>query len=401
MITIKKLSLHILAMSFISAPYFAYADCNKAPTNPKGSVAKLKKALQQASNSGKPLRITGTYRIGADIRIHLRKDIKVNATGARFIATKSLDGDMFSIDASANESSKCGARKSKADVEWTGGFFNMIDAKVSQVVPKPKSTTGRVSSKLTADALSIRGVIQSENQNKLGKVVIEDIHVKATSGKYKSCYEGGGDSGILLTGGTSVLVKNNTFTGVRDAGIYLTSGGNKGQLGDNYTYRNNTSHSSCYGLTSKRGADNLVFSNNTIRNSIGAIGVTNNSTGRVATNVKVINNDITNTVRGISMYRAQDVLIKNNKITNLGHEIYGEKNASGFFGNVYQGVLIAGTIGSITVTKNKISGTKGKRRFQSRTMGVSINEWDKTRSATVEQFGNNFSRLDRNVANSQ
>ena len=81
------------------------ADCSSKPANPNGKTSKLQNALQQATNTGKPLRLTGTYYIGSDqdasdgktilkgITVTLRKDLIVDATGARFIAKADLDGD--------------------------------------------------------------------------------------------------------------------------------------------------------------------------------------------------------------------------------------------------------------------------------------------------------------------
>ena len=179
------------------------ADCTSNPVNPNGNTSKLQDALQQATNTGKALRLTGTYYISTDTVVYLKKDLIVDATGAKFIATSNLDGDMFSFDAHTTKSDECNSAGVLADFTWQGGDFNMAEAKVSTVVPiTSKTPAGREGTKSTADALSIRGANNSNNTNKVGELLIENITFTGTKNSSDPYYLAGGDSGILMIGTT-------------------------------------------------------------------------------------------------------------------------------------------------------------------------------------------------------
>ncbi|KMT64844.1 right-handed parallel beta-helix repeat-containing protein [Catenovulum maritimum] len=395
------LSTSILGLALFSANTFA-ADCSSTPVNPNGNASKLQDALQQATNTGLPIRITGTYYISNDIKVYLKKDLVVDATGAKFIATTNLDGDLFSIDAHATKSNECGSSNTLADFNWKGGDFNIANAKVSTVVPYPyKTPEGKTGTQSTADALSVRGGINSHNTNKLGEAVIENITVTGTKNNTDTCFEAGGDSGILLTGGTKVTVKNNSFYGIRDAAVYLTASGDNGQYGDHFTFSNNYVERACYALTSKRGADNLKFLNNTINNVLGGIGVPNTFTGRTATNVVVRGNKISKTIRGISMYRVNNATIENNEITELGAITNGLTKAIGAYGNVYEGILLAGTQGTNTLSNNTIKGVTGSREGATETYGVTYREHDGRSTTGVSISNHSYSKLNKWVKDFQ
>ncbi|WP_112479726.1 hypothetical protein [Vibrio variabilis] len=168
----KILPFLILALVSSAA---AAEDCTSAPINPKGDTSKLQTALQQATNTGSELVLTGTYYISQDTKVYLRNDLKVDASEARFIATEQLDGDMFSFDTHASKSDECGGAGVLANFDWIGGTFNMSKAKVSTVVPlRYKTPAGREGTKQTADALSIRGATSS-GKSKLNELLIENI----------------------------------------------------------------------------------------------------------------------------------------------------------------------------------------------------------------------------------
>ena len=151
------------------------ADCSSNPVNPNGNASKLQDALQQATNTGKPLRLTGTYWISSDTKVYLKKDLIVDATGAKFIGTSNLDGDLFSFDNHTTKSSECNSGGVLANFTWTGGEFDMSRAKVSKVVPiTSKTPEGREGTAYTADALSIRAANNSNNTNKINELLIEN-----------------------------------------------------------------------------------------------------------------------------------------------------------------------------------------------------------------------------------
>ena len=277
-----KTSLRLLTAcgAMIFAGQGLAADCSSTPANPNGKASKLQNALQQATNTGKPLRLTGTYYIGSDkdasdgktilkgITVTLRKDLIVDATAARFIAKADLDGDLFSFDTKSNDN-VCENKGQLADFTWKGGDFDMSRAKVSTVVPITRLTpAGREGKDKTADALSIRGVVNTTNYHKLNELVIEYINFYGTRNNSDPFYKAGGDSGILMTGALKATIRYNNFYGVRDAAVYLSAGGDKGQFGDHFTIHDNYVERAFDGFTSKRGADNIVMRNNVLEDVV-------------------------------------------------------------------------------------------------------------------------------------
>lgn len=371
------------------------ANCTSNPINPNGNVSKLKEALQQATNTGKPLRITGTYRINSDIQIFLKNNLIVDATGAQFIGTSRLDGDLFSFDSHSTKSNECNSDNVLADFTWKGGSFNMADAKVSTVVPLIwKTPKGREGTRATADALSIRGVRQN-GKNKLGTLLIENITFTGTKKRSDPYYLAGGDSGILMGGALKATIRNNKFYGVRDAAIYVSAAGENGVYGDHYTLSNNYVERAYDGITSKRGADNIKMINNAMKDVVVGLSVKRVYDGWTATNIQIKNNMITASVRPISVERANNVSITDNKIYDLGAVVAGSSYPSNIYGQQYEGIALNGVQGSTLVSGNTVKGIGGSKERTSTTWGVVTRSEDGRSTQGTGINKNSFSNLDK------
>ncbi|WP_171022292.1 right-handed parallel beta-helix repeat-containing protein [Thalassotalea litorea] len=372
------------------------ADCNSVPVNPNGDTNKLRDALQQATNTGLSLEISGTYYIDTDLKVYLKKDLIVDATGAKFIATSSLDGDMFSFDAHNSKSDECDSAATLVDLDWQGGDFNMAEAKVSTVVPiRSRTPAGREGTKATADALSIRGV-KANGDNKLNDVKIENIVFTGTKNTTDAFDRAGGDSGILLIGGLKVDIKNNRFYGVRDAAIYVSAGGVNGEFGDHFTIHNNYVERAYDGITSKRGADNIKMLNNTMQDVVVGLSIKRVYDGWTSTNVTISNNHITAAVRPVSVERANNVTIEHNQILALGAEVANQSTAINKYGVHYEGIALNGVQGSNTIRYNTINGITGSSREGITTTYGIVTRFEDGRETTgVTITDNTFSRLDK------
>jgi hypothetical protein len=373
------------------------ANCTSTPVNPNGDVSKLKNALQQATNTGIPLQLTGTYFISKDTKVWLKKDLIVDATGATFIATSDLDGDMFSFDANDRKSIKCNSANVLANFKWKGGDFNMADAKVSKVVPHSNSTpVGREGSVNTADALSIRGTTHL-GVSKLNELVIENITYTGTKSSSAPFYEAGGDSGILMGGALKATIRNNAFYGVRDAGIYVTAAGDNGKYGDHYLIENNYIERAYDGITSKRGADNIKMLGNTMQDVVVGLSIKRVFAGWTATNVAIKGNFITASARSISVERANNVTIEDNTIIDLGAEVNGESRPRNKYGNHFEAIALNGVQGKNKIRYNSIAGVTGDRADSTTTYGI-VTRYEDGRETTGEILdGNTFYGIDHPV----
>lgn len=371
---LSALTLSLLSLSLLTTSSYG-ADCSSVPIDPAGDVSKLKDALQQATNTGQPLTITGTYQISEDLRVYLKKDLIVDATAAKFIATENLDGDMFSLDSHGSYSNQCGSTDVIADVHWNGGDFNMALAKVSKVVPITSRTpAGREGTKQTADALSIRGVIKGSTYRlKVNEVFIENITVTGTLNDTDNLFLAGGDSGILMVGAAKATIKNNKFYGIRDAAVYLSAGGptpddggTDGTWGSDFLIENNYAERTYDAFTSKRGADNVTMINNEIKDAVVGLSIKQVYDGWHADTVTISNNIINKSVRPISIEKATDVTIENNTISGLGDPVADQDTPiNAMNSGQYEGIGLYGVNGTNFVKNNIISG-----RGEKNTVGI-------------------------------
>ncbi|RDV26186.1 right-handed parallel beta-helix repeat-containing protein [Alteromonas aestuariivivens] len=393
----KKICLSTLG--FLAIPVVNAANCTSTPVNPNGNVSQLKDALQQATNTGLPLTITGTYYISSDIKVTLRKDLVVDATGANFIATSSLDGDMFSFD-TVNGDNVCNNENALADFHWDGGSFNMANAYVSKVVPYTQLTpSGREGTQNTGDALSIRGVVNSTNYHKLDELIIENITYTGTASSSDPFYLAGGDSAILMTGALKATIRYNNFYGVRDAAVYLSAGGDSGQFGDHFTIHNNYVERAFDGFTSKRGADNIVMRDNDLVDVAVGLSVKSVNQGWQATNITIKRNTIDKAMRAISLETANNVTVDDNTIDNLGDVVANQSSTvANFnsFSDAFEGISLIGVQGTNVVSNNSINGITGSsREGATTTWGIVTRSYEGRSTTGVTKTTNSFYKLDK------
>lgn len=375
----------------------ASPDCVSETFDPRGDVAKLKVALQQATNTGNPVTLTGTYLIASDIKVLIKKDLTVDATAAEFIAIGDLDGDMFSFDTSDSVSLECDSADQLANITWTGGYFDMSDAMVSTVVPITSLTPeGREGTSATADALSFRGATKN-GTHKLGHLTVEYVTFRGTSNDTDPYYLAGGDSGILMTGASRATIRSNKFFGVRDAAVYLSAGGASGEFGGNFTITDNYVERAYDGVTSKRGADGIRMEGNSFDDVVVGLSIKRVYDGWTADGVEIVNNDVNNAVRPISVERADNVTITGNTITGLGGIVAGSSSPTNKYGAQYEGIALNGVQGANLISGNSIQGVTGSRADSTTTWGV-VQRFEDGRETTGTVIqGNSYENLDQNI----
>ncbi|MGJ8691828.1 MAG: hypothetical protein ACSHW0_05055 [Thalassotalea sp.] len=407
---LKAQLIKAVITSFLFTTSYSYADCNDAPINPpSGDVSALQTALQNATNTGQSVRITGTFNISEDMKIWLRKDLIVDATGATFRATSNLDGDMFSIDSNAIKSEQCSST-GLADVKWIGGTFVMADAKMSTVIPYSHlSDQTRIGTKATADAISIRGTHNTSSglYHKLDRVEISAITYYGTDegNKHstKAFWQAGGDSAILMGGALSANISDNEFYGVRDVAIYVSADNPTGIYGDHFTMDNNYIERAFDGIASKRGADNIKMRNNECNDVAICLSIKNLLSGRTATNVTIHDNKIIKGVRAISLERVNNASVQNNIIIRLGDKVANISNTvSGSqdlqkYSSAYEAISLMGVQYS-TISNNDISAST--TRTSSLTWGIVQRSHDGRNTSNINKSNNSYnSALDINTLN--
>ncbi|KMT66880.1 right-handed parallel beta-helix repeat-containing protein [Catenovulum maritimum] len=359
--------------------------CEALPFDPKGDASKLQKALQNATNTGKQVQISGTYYIDKEIKVTLRNHLLVDARAATFIATEALDGDLFGLDAHNKNSKKCG-HENEIEIHWHGGLMDMADAKVSQVVPIVKMTPeGRTGTKKTADALSIRG--NHNGYQKLRHVHIEGISVTGTKNDTDPFFLAGGDSGILMAGTRSAKITKNKFYGIRDAAIYVTAAGKEGEIGDNFVMTHNIIERAYDGITSKRGADKITMQHNTIKDVAVGLSIKHLFSGRTSHDAVISHNTIKNAVRAISIERVTNASITDNIITDLGAIFANSTNPINARGKHYEAIGLDGTQGKIKITNNQISTAD---RSGTKTYGIVSRAYDGRKTTEYNASNNQF-----------
>ncbi|AWB66059.1 hypothetical protein C2869_06225 [Saccharobesus litoralis] len=371
------------------------SQCHALPFDPKGNVNSLQQALQNATNTGLPVKISGQYYIDNEIKVILRNDLIVDASQALFFATSKLDGDLFSLDAHSKHSQKC-ALQVESEVHWVGGFINIANAKVSQVVPITKMTPqGRTGTKKTADALSIRG--HHNGFQKLRNVIVDGITVVGTKTAKDPFYLAGGDSGILMAGTRQATIKNNNFFGIRDAAIYVTAAGKNGEIGDDFVLINNYVERAYDGITSKRGADRITMQNNRLNNVAVGLSIKHLFSGRTSYQANISNNTIKSAVRAISLERVNDATVANNVISGLGDIYAGKTSPINARGRHYEAIGLDGAQGNLVIKNNTIQGVNGKRTIKFKTYGIVSRSYNKRPTTDYLAINNLFHDLDSDI----
>lgn len=240
-------------------------------------------------------------------------NIKVNTKIICGNNVKFLSGDLD------NDMIRFNCTKENINFEWYGGTFLQYRQKTSLVVPFSnnfKSKNTGVSQ--TSNGLSIFG-----NMYKINNCTIDGVTCYGADNTNKSddlvhWDNSGGDSGIFVDGCKYLIVRNCKCLGNRDAGIY-TSANTTGTYFPDYTtlIENNLLINCFFGITSKRSTSNLTIRNNNIINSVR--GISNNILiGNGSKNVNIVNNKGTNCNVFIQIQSTDTFNIDNNIFTNLG-----------------------------------------------------------------------------------
>lgn len=343
----------------LSTHLFAQEDeCGISPVNPtSGNVQELKTALQNATNTGEPVVISGTYIIDEPIVVYVRNDLIIDAYSAHFEAAEGLNGDMFSLDVVKGKSNQCKKpSEGNASVEWRGGTFEFSKALNSTTVPiQSRVPDSRQGTQSTADAISIRGAYKDGPQL-IDYALVEDVIMRGTIGENKTLFDAGGDSGVFMGSIKKGEVKNSEFFGIRDAAIYVSANNFDSAMRSEYILTGNVMKRVYDGISSKRGADAIVMRDNEITDSIVALSIKENIEGRLASFITIDNNTIDRSVRAILLENTRNSQITNNTIRNLGGDVANISNPlSG--GGKYRGVTFEGLSGDDNVVSdNKFQG---------------------------------------------
>lgn len=394
---------HSSNSSYLSSGKVVYdSTSQKIRLTSSASVTNLKNALTLATRTGKQLIIENnstnnkTYYISSPVITQIKRSLKVTVDeDVTFKGTSSLDGDLLAFKGSSS-TRECNTVNNngntiKPGIVWRSGKFDMSAAKVSTVVPfGPSANLSPVSQRgtsSTADGMSIRGEVDDPNSTNplnrilvLGHVDVQNIRFYGTAqGNYNNFRYAGGDSGILMVGATKATIKGNRFYGVRDAGIYLSADNYKGTLGDNYRIENNYVARAYDGVTTKRGADKIVFHNNTLSDVIVGVSTKNRNSGSdwTASDVTVTNNKISKTVRGISLERANDVTINNNSVKEIGVAVggYDRPNKNSFDNKYYEAISLNGVTNIQSIANNEIRG-KNPTNSEDRVYALVYRQYD-------------------------
>ncbi|WP_112479725.1 right-handed parallel beta-helix repeat-containing protein [Vibrio variabilis] len=200
-----------------------------------------------------------------------------------------------------------------------------------------------------------------------------------------------------MTGALKATIRNNSFFGVRDAAIYVSAGGESGEYGDHFTLVNNYVERAYDGITSKRGADNIKMQNNVMHDVVVGLSIKRVYDGWTATNINISDNSVSNSVRPISVERANDVVIDSNRIDNLGSIVANSPTPTNKYGKQYEGIALNGVQGSNRVTNNIINGITqdGSRERDTTTWGIVLRPEDGRETTNVTIEGNIYFRLDK------
>lgn len=321
--------------------------CTANPFNPaSGDVAGLVQALQRATNTGQAVTITGTFTIDEPIKIVVRRDLTVDATGASFRAAEGLNGDMFSLDVVETSSDTCRYSDGRnANVTWTGGNFEFSKALNSTTVPiQSRVPASRQGTEATADALSIRGAWNNGPQ-RIDNAIVNNVLMRGTIGAGKTAFDAGGDSGVFMSSVKRGEVNNSQFYGIRDAAIYVSANNSDATMRSEFHLVNNIIKRVYDGISSKRGADGIVMRLNYVEDSAVALSIKENISGRLASNITIDENQIVRSVRGILLENTRNTRVTNNTLRSLGGLVAGSESPLGG-GGKYRGVIFEGLGGT-------------------------------------------------------
>jgi hypothetical protein len=203
-----------------------------------------------------------------------------------------------------------------------------------------------------------------------------------------------------MTGALKATIRYNNFYGVRDAAVYLSAGGDKGQYGDHFTIHNNYVERAFDGFTSKRGADNIVMRNNTLNDVVVGLSTKSVYAGWQATNVRVVNNTINKAMRAISLETTNNVTVVDNEINGLGDIVASQHSIAranfNAFSDAFEGISLIGVQGDNEINTNSIRGINStSRESLTTTWGIVTRSYEGRSTYGVTKTNNTFSNLDK------
>jgi hypothetical protein len=376
--------------------------CTASPvTPPNGNVSRLTRELQRATNTGEPVVISGSYTLSSPIVIAIRKDLTVDATGASFTAANGFDGDMISLDIITNESNKCPYSNNRlANVSWTGGNFQFTDAKNSTTVPiQSRVPADRQGSEATGDALSIRGAYRrgsatTVNDQRINAATVDGVVMRGTTGAGQNFDDAGGDSGVFMSSVKHGIVINSEFYGIRDAAVYVSANNDLSTMRSQFTVTDNIIRRVFDGVSSKRGADQIVMRRNTITDSAVALSIKENQAGRVASNITIEDNTVIRSVRSILLENSRNVKVNDNEILELGGMVAGSNSPLGGNGR-YRGIIMEG----LTGTDNEANGNNFEAIASKTTVAFSNTKRGSTDNVDFTRRNNTYENIDERFRN--
>lgn len=376
--------------------------CTASPVNPpSGNVSRLTRELQRATNTGQSVTITGSFTISSPITIAIRKDLTVDASGASFTAAEGLDGDMISLDIIVGESDKCPYSDGRmANVSWTGGSFQFTDAMNSTTVPiQSRVPSERQGLEPTGDALSIRGARRNgsntvDADQRINVATVDDVLMRGTTGSGQNFDDAGGDSGVFMSSVKHGIVKNSEFYGIRDAAIYVSANNDISSMRSRFTLTDNIIRRVFDGISSKRGADQIVMRGNDITDSAVAMSIKENKAGRLASNITIEDNTVIRSVRSILLENSRNVKVNDNDILELGGMVAGSNSPLGGNGR-YRGIIMDGLSG----TSNEAKGNKFEAISSKETVAFSNTKRGNVDNVSFTRTNNTYSNIDQRFRN--
>ena len=281
--------------------------------------------------------------------IDLVRSISVRCSNkARFVAKNNLDGDLLRF-----EVPDTGVLEDVV-FTWRGGVIDQREQANSTSVPfsanYPPPNLGTTA---TSDGISVIGVYNDGGTLRQG---IESCHVDSVTfiASDDNWETAGGDSGCNLATAND-KVTNCTFIGHRDLGVYHSSDDNAGVglgLGESFTCSGNTFKRCMFGVSSKRGSDNISISGNTFKDCVQWIA-TEPFSKRTAS-VAVTGNVGSGYIFGLDLSSTDDATVTGNVLKNAGILLNGDVLPTVNFTNP-QAITLNGVVDA-TVAGNTIKG---------------------------------------------
>jgi hypothetical protein len=148
------------------------------------------------------------------------------------------------------------------------------------------------------------------------------------------------------------------------------------------------------GVSSKRGADQIVMERNEVTDSAVALSIKENQAGRVASNIKINDNTIIRSVRSILLENARNVEVNDNDILELGGTVAGSDSPLGGNGR-YRGIIMDGLSG----TTNEANGNNFEGISTQTTVAFSNTKRGDNDNVSFTRTNNDYTNIDERFRN--